>query len=130
MSVPELAAALAIDTKLTSYFAGGAFHKAGGTLSLTSPLTRESLCEGGDCQAEDVAIAVAAAQAAFPAWSKTTGAERAAWLRKLAAATEAKKEPLMQLEAVNVGRTINEMAGDLEDTGAFLEYYAGCVQTS
>ena len=43
---------------------------------------------------------------------------------------QAKKEPLMQLEAVNVGRTINEMAGDLEDTGALLEYYAGCVQTS
>ena len=63
-----------------------------------------------------MATAVAAAQAAFPAWSKSKGEERAGWLRKLAAATEANKEPLKQLEAVNVGRTINEMAGDLEDT--------------
>jgi acyl-CoA reductase-like NAD-dependent aldehyde dehydrogenase len=65
-----------------------------------------------------------AAHAGLDAWSALSGAERAGWLRMLAAAVEAKREPLMQLEAINTGRTINEMGGDLDDTGVFLEYWA------
>lgn len=69
-----------------------------------------------------------AAHTGLGAWSALSGTERAAWLRKLAVAVEAKREPLMQLEAINTGRTINEMEGDLDDTGAFFEYWADMAE--
>ena len=122
-NISELASALSIGDRLTSIYYGGAFHACDNQLDVIHPATGGLLCRSGAAGPGDVAAAVAAAKACFDAggWSSLTGAERAVWLRRMAAAVEAKKESLGRVEAINVGRPIFEMEGDLGDTGTFLE---------
>jgi betaine-aldehyde dehydrogenase len=129
--VSSLARSLGISGSLGCYYAGGAFHQCSGDdVSLLSPVSGELLASTGGCSATDVDAAVQAASACFQSgtWSGLSGKERGVWLKKLAIAVEAKKSDLMRLEAINVGRPIFEMEGDLADTVAFLEFNAGMAE--
>ena len=50
-------------------------------------------------QAADVDLAVAAAKAAFPAWSSLSAAERSSWLMKVSNAIDAKLDSLALAES-------------------------------
>ena len=63
------------------------------------PATGEVYAEVADGDAGDVASAIRAAQAAFPAWSALPASERARWLEKLAAAVEARIDEFALAEA-------------------------------
>jgi betaine-aldehyde dehydrogenase len=81
---------------------------------------------GGDERAVDQAVY--AATKAFADWSKTTGAERGAILRKIAAGVQAGRDPLMHLQSSNNGKPLFEAAIDVDDVIATFEYYAGLAE--
>ncbi|MND93874.1 Betaine aldehyde dehydrogenase [compost metagenome] len=65
-----------------------------------------------------------AAQQAFTVWSSTTGAERAEYLRAIAAGVEARRERLIELQSSNNGKPLFEAAIDVDDVIATFNYYA------
>ena len=81
---------------------------------------------GGDEHAVDQAVS--AATNAFKEWSKTTGAERGAILRRIAAGVQAGREQLMHLQSSNNGKPLFEAAIDVDDVIATFEYYAGLAE--
>ena len=62
---------------------------------------------------DDVAAAVAAASAAYPAWRATPGPARAELLYKWAAAIAARQEELAQVVTREVGKPIGEARGEV-----------------
>ncbi|KAI0482560.1 aldehyde dehydrogenase domain-containing protein [Xylariaceae sp. FL0804] len=78
----------------------------GKTFDLHSPYSGEHVGTIAEATSEDVNKAVAAAQAAFPAWSALTPAERGQPMAKLADMVTAAKGELAQLDALSTGRPI------------------------
>src|SRR6516162_5304620 len=77
---------------------------AGAEEKVLNPKTAEVLVDVPEASVEQVDAAVDAATAAFPAWSRTTPAERASLLLKLADAIEREGENFATLEALNCGK--------------------------
>ena len=73
----------------------------------------------------DVDRAVESAAAAFPMWAALDPAQRAAYLRDLAAKLRSQKEAVVQLEVADTGNTIREMELDVDSGASALEYFAG-----
>ena len=66
-----------------------------------------------DCGLAEVAEAVAAAKAAFPAWKARTAKDRAGVLRRLADLIEASVEPLAVLLTSEQGKSLREARGEV-----------------
>jgi 1-pyrroline-5-carboxylate dehydrogenase len=75
-------------------------------------------------EAEHAEIAMQAAQAAFPAWSKTPMAERAALLQRAAAMVRERKFEFCAWLTLEVGKNWAEADADVGETIDFLEFYA------
>ena len=82
-------------------------------LDVFDPATGEVAAQVADGDAGDVDAAVAAAQAAFPAWSSLPNSERARWLERLADALEARLDEFAQVEANDGGKPL-ALARDIE----------------
>ena len=82
-------------------------------LDVFDPATGEVAAQVADGDARDVDAAVAAAQAAFPAWSSLPNSERARWLERLADAIEARLDEFAQVEANDGGKPL-ALARDIE----------------
>ena len=82
-------------------------------LDVFDPATGEVAAQVADGDAGDVDAAVAAAQAAFPAWSSLPNSERARWLERLADAIEARLDEFAQVEASDGGKPL-ALARDIE----------------
>ncbi len=74
--------------------------------------------------AADVDAAVAAAKAAFPAWSRTVPYVRHEILKKAAAEVFARKEELGRLLSREEGKTLPEGIGEVTRAGQILEFFA------
>ena len=74
--------------------------------------------------AREVDLAVRAAQAAFPRWSRLPAAERAEHLRTAAAAIEPGLGDLATLLTREVGKVLPESRGDAGGAPALLRYFA------
>jgi acyl-CoA reductase-like NAD-dependent aldehyde dehydrogenase len=74
-----------------------------GTLSVHDSATEEVIATIHEGTAADVDKAVAAARAAFPAWSATTKEERAAYLMKIQAGLDARTDEIASTIAKEVG---------------------------
>ncbi len=74
--------------------------------------------------AADVDRAYAAAEAAFPVWSRWSAAERARALHKLAAVLRRRKVELCAWETYEAGKNWREADGDVAEAIDFVEYYA------
>ena len=96
----------------------------GGTLPVVCPATEQVVGHVGAATAEDVELAVAAAQEAFKSWRRTSGAERAALLRKVAAGVRARKAELAVLEATDNGKPLDEAEWDMDDVAVCFDYFA------
>lgn len=68
--------------------------------------------------------AVSAAVAAFPAWSATPAAERAACLRRFADLLEQHTPALMMLAVREAGKTLNNAIAEVREAVDFCRYYA------
>jgi betaine-aldehyde dehydrogenase len=101
----------------------------GRTEPVVNPATGETIAHAPLSTAEDVDRAVAAAKAAFPAWSETTPGERALALLKLADALEQRADELTQLEVANAGKPVEAFKADevpaLVDN---LRFFAGAAR--
>ncbi len=73
---------------------------------MRDPATREPFAEVADGGAADVEAAVAAAGAAFPAWSQLPASERARWMEALAGALEARLDVFAQAESRDGGKPL------------------------
>ncbi len=76
----------------------------GTTTDIIDPTTGEAYATAALSRAADVDNAMAAAEAAFPAWSNLTPADRSNALLKLADAMEARGDEIMHLECENTGK--------------------------
>ena len=75
--------------------------------------------------AADVANAVAAAKAAFPAWSRTTPQERYDILKKASDEILARKDELGRLLSREEGKTLPEGVGEVARAGQIFAFFAG-----
>ena len=96
----------------------------GGTIPVLNPATEEVIAHVAAGGAADVEQAVAAAKRAFESWRRTTGAERAAFLRAIAGRVRARRDELMRLSSLNNGKPLAEAAVDMDDVAAAFDYYA------
>ena len=75
-------------------------------LDVFEPATGQPFAQVADGDAQDVEAAVAAARAAFPAWSALPNSERGHWLRRLADALEARLDDVARAEARDGGKPV------------------------
>lgn len=83
---------------------------SGKTFETVSPVDLSVLAKVAKGDAEDIDRAVAAAKAAFPAWSKMPGAERRKILIKVAEAIEARAEEIAFTECMDTGQALRFMS--------------------
>ncbi|MBT2340663.1 MULTISPECIES: aldehyde dehydrogenase family protein [Pseudomonas] len=119
---------MSLPIALDGLYINGQWSSGGDPLRVINPVTEALLTTvyGGDESAVDHALS--AAKGAFGQWSKTTGAERGAILRRIAAGVRTGREQLMQLQSRNNGKPLFEAAIDVDDVVATFEYYAGLAE--
>ncbi len=111
-------------------FIGGKWVDAsdGATLDVVCPANGQKISVIADATEADVDAAADAALAAFETWGKTTKAERAAVLNKVADVIEENAEFLAQLETLDNGKPIRETrAIDVAYSVDHFRYFAGCL---
>jgi aldehyde dehydrogenase len=94
-----------------------------------SPVTGENFCEIARGTADDVEKALDAAHGAAPAWGRTSAAERANILNKIADRIEANLEELAVAEAWENGKPVREtLAADMPLVVDHFRYFAGAIR--
>ena len=94
-----------------------------------SPVTGRPFCEVPRSTAEDIEKALDAAHAARAAWGRTSPAERANILNKIADVMEQNLELLALSETWDNGKPIREtLAADLPLAIDHFRYFAGCIR--
>ncbi|WP_190264386.1 MULTISPECIES: aldehyde dehydrogenase [Glutamicibacter] len=94
-----------------------------------TPVTGKVFCEVARSTAEDVEVALDAAHAAAPAWGKTSPAERAVILNKIADRIEENLEMLSVAETWDNGKAIREcLNADLPLAVDHFRYFAGAIR--
>ncbi|HTH98374.1 MAG TPA: aldehyde dehydrogenase family protein [Stellaceae bacterium] len=90
-----------------------------------NPATEQAIGRSPAATAKDVDRAVAAAQKAAPGWAALHARERAAILRRLGAAMQAKQKELLEVEVTDTGNTITPMRGDVNATVNTIDHMTG-----
>ncbi|HVZ89950.1 MAG TPA: aldehyde dehydrogenase family protein [Polyangia bacterium] len=80
--------------------------------------------------ADDVRDAVAAARAAFPAWSARPFTERATIIERAAELVRARRFELSVWMILEMGKNRVEALGEIEETADLLHYYAGQLRAN
>ena len=109
-------------------FIGGEFVEPidGTTFRTVNPATEEALAEVSEGGSLDVDRAVRAARGASRTWSKTSGADRARYLYRIARLVQERSRELAMLEALDSGRPIRLSRDvDIPRASAYFFYYAG-----
>jgi acyl-CoA reductase-like NAD-dependent aldehyde dehydrogenase len=129
MNLADLQAAVGLRTPIRhQLFIGGKFVDAesGETLATLNPHDNSTIADVAMAGRVDVDKAVAAAQRAFPAWSRMAAADRGRILLKLADLIEANTEELARLESLDTGHPIKDSrALDVPRTAACFRYFGG-----
>src|SRR2546426_2036341 len=109
---------------------GGAWTDAasGETMEVLNPATEDVIAEVPRCSAEDVDRAVAAAQAAWPAWLDSTPAERAELLLKLADLLDDHADELAKIESRNVGKPLTYARDEMPICSDNIRFFAGAAR--
>ena len=109
-------------------FVDGRFVDAesGETLATLNPHDNSTIAQVAMAGKSDIDRAVAAAQKAFPAWSRMAAADRGRILLKLADLIEANTEELARLESLDTGHPLRDSrALDVPRTAACFRYFGG-----
>jgi betaine-aldehyde dehydrogenase len=112
----------------TQLFIGGKFVDAasGQTQTTYNPHDGSPIAEVAMAGKEDVDRAVAAAQAAFPAWSRLSGSERGRLLIRLADKIDENVDELARLESLDTGHPLRDSrALDAPRTAMCFRYFGG-----
>jgi aldehyde dehydrogenase len=95
-----------------------------------SPITGKAVCEVARSDAADIELALDAAHAARVAWGRTSAAERALILTRIADRMESHLEQLATVETWDNGKPIREtLAADIPLAIDHFRYFAGCVRS-
>jgi succinate-semialdehyde dehydrogenase/glutarate-semialdehyde dehydrogenase len=97
---------------------------SGGTISVTNPGTGETLGAAPNMGAAETARAIAAAEAALPAWRALTAGARAKILRKLYELMMANQDALGELMTREQGKPLAEAKGEIAYAAGFVEWFA------
>jgi aldehyde dehydrogenase len=132
MNKPALDIALrAPFAKRYENYIGGEWRapKSGKYFDNISPITGQPVCEIARSDASDIEAALDAAHAAKEAWGRTSAAERAQILNKIADRMEANLEKLALAETWDNGKPIREtMAADMPLAIDHVRYFAGAIR--
>lgn len=112
-------------------YIGGAFVAPvkGEYFDNISPLNGKVFTKAARSTKEDIELALDAAHAAFPSWSKTSVVERSNRLLKIAQVIEDNLEYLATVETIDNGKPIREtMAADLPLVVDHFRYFAGVIR--
>ena len=94
-----------------------------------SPVNGQPFCEVARSTDADIEKALDAAHAAAPAWGKTSVAERAVLLNKIADVIEANLEPIALAESWDNGKPIREtLNADIPLAVDHFRYFAGAIR--
>ncbi|KAJ5419001.1 uncharacterized protein N7487_002551 [Penicillium crustosum] len=109
----------------TRLFINGEFRSASNseTFLLKSPTTLETVALVSEASVQDTNDAVAAAKAAFPAWSRLSPHDRGAYMLKLADLILESEQDLAYLEAISMGRPVSGY-WDAKAAAKKLQYFA------
>jgi aminobutyraldehyde dehydrogenase len=97
---------------------------------ILNPRTGETILYLPEASTSQIDAAVDAAERAFQSWSRTTPAERAGYLLRIAERIEAEADTFATLEALNCGKPINAVKND--EIPAIVDcyrFFAGAVRT-
>ncbi len=94
------------------------------TFPVTNPATGELLAEVSDASVDDVRAAIAAANAAFPAWSKCTAYQRAEVLFEAHRRMLERSEQLAKLMSEEQGKPIRAAGIEVKYAADFLIWFA------
>ncbi|BCH35374.1 gamma-aminobutyraldehyde dehydrogenase [Mesorhizobium sp. L-8-10] len=115
----------------TAMLIGSKFEKGTETEEpILNPKTGETILNLPEASQAQIEAAVAAAERAFVEWSRTTPAQRSAYLLKIAERIEAEAAEFAALEALNCGKPINAVLND--EIPAIVDcyrFFAGAVRT-
>lgn len=102
--------------------------QSGATIALSNPATGRALARIQAGNAHDVEAAVAAAKAAFPAWSRSPVEARQELLLEIARRLKARSAEFARMESANNGKTIAEATlHDLPEAIGQFEFFSGAV---
>ena len=93
------------------------------TMDVVNPATEEKLADCPRASEAQLDAAVAAAKAAFPAWSKTSIDERKAIVLKIADVVEANAAELAQLLTKEQGKPLEDATTEVYGMAAFCRYF-------
>src|SRR5690242_4167213 len=107
-------------------FVGGEWVDGSGiTKNINPSNTKDVVGEYAKADKAQTEKAVAAAKAAFPAWSRSTPQERYDALNRISAEILARKEELGRLLAREEGKTLPEGIGEVGRAGQIFAFFAG-----
>jgi acyl-CoA reductase-like NAD-dependent aldehyde dehydrogenase len=109
-------------------FIGGKFVDAanGETLTSLNPHDNSAIADVALAGRDDIDKAVAAAESAFPAWSRMGAGDRGRILLRLAEKIEANAEELARLESLDTGHPLRDTrALDVPRTALCFRYFGG-----
>ncbi|MYL23737.1 succinate-semialdehyde dehydrogenase [Halomonas alkaliantarctica] len=112
------------DILIPDAFIGGEWRSSETRFAVTNPASGDVLAEVPDLGGDAARDAVAAAEAAWPAWRKRTAKERANLLRAWFDAIMAHQEDLARLMTLEQGKPIAESRGEVAYGASFVEFYA------
>jgi betaine-aldehyde dehydrogenase/aminobutyraldehyde dehydrogenase len=112
-------------------FIGGRWVPAasGSTEPVRDPATGEVIAEAADSGPDDVDAAARAAADAFRTWGRTTPAERAGALLRLAELLESHRDELVSIESTNAGKPVAATGAEIDASADCLRFFAGTCRT-
>ena len=108
----------------TDAFINGQWVKGQGTFEVTDPATGHKLADVANLGAPEAEQAIAAANAAWPAWKTKTAKERSILLRKWFDLLIAHTEDLARLMTAENGKPLAESRGEVAYGASFVEWFA------
>ncbi|MCU0832123.1 MAG: NAD-dependent succinate-semialdehyde dehydrogenase [Rhizobiaceae bacterium] len=96
----------------------------GATIAVDNPATGETIGHVPQSGRAETIRAVEAAKAAFPAFSKTTANQRAAWLRAMHAYMLDNQQALAEILTMEMGKPLAEAKGEIAIGAAYLLWFA------
>lgn len=117
--------------RAAAVFIGGRWVAGQGSapIAATDPSTGAVFAQFTPASVAQVAEAAEAAAGAFATWRRTSGDERAGFLRAIAEGLRARKAQLVALQMLNSGKPRFEAEIDVDDASATFDYYAGLAES-
>jgi succinate-semialdehyde dehydrogenase / glutarate-semialdehyde dehydrogenase len=108
----------------TAALVNGTWVSGSGTFEVSDPATGLKLADVANLRAPDAEAAIAAANAAWPAWRSKTAKERSIIMRKWFDLLIANTEDLARLMTAENGKPMAESRGEVAYGASFVEWFA------